>query len=478
MSHPNTEMTDTDASKKRKKNPGVRATVEQVAVLRAAYDAGDLISAEECERLSSETGLTPPWIRSWFVRHRKKVRDEAARQPKEGEASEDDVPPKKRARTRKEPSATLARLTTLDNEGSAAGPGIPPLVSASTTMTVDDEGCAVDEVQRTEMHVGREAKQPVGDASTSNGDQARMHPVGRRPQGIEASSANPPPRSSKLPPPDNSYLPPSKPAKPPAHAPAPTAENSFASSSVSVQLKPVRNPLVPQMPSHGYVYHGSSSTDPRYLPHPVPTRNPEQQRPSRSNPQPSATAYYQKPYSSGPMLLPRPSENISPAPQPVYSQVHDHPINTWGINPTSNPPTYVSTVTPNALFVPFTPASHALGMASASSHPSSNMAVTPAAVLRTTPFLRNQQTPYQTTPSTVLLKTPILQSPFESPFSKEQSQHTNPMISPSALRFYMPEHDFEQPDPPSTSTSFDTAIDEKVLFSSVTIRVVPRRFLR
>ncbi|KAJ6461651.1 hypothetical protein DFH09DRAFT_1228917 [Mycena vulgaris] len=404
QAQPNPEITD--ASKKRKRNPGVRATREQTEVLQAAYEIDKSYSNEELDKLSLETGLTSQWIKSWFVRHKKKNQ-------KERGSSEPDAdvppPPKKRGRRRNDPPT-------------------------STTHR------------------------------------------------IEAPAAKEPPAgNTSLPPLDHSLMPPSKPPSP-AHTPASRPDSSFPSSSLSVELNPLRHPV--QQPPAGYVNYGGFYMDPRYL----PSRLPEQQKPSRSNSQYYPSSSYQNLPSSGPMLLPRMPENINPAPQRVSDQ--EYPPNAWGTyaSPGINPPIRRSTVPPGALLGPHgrnTPASPALDT-TPSLKSTTSFALTPAAVLHTpSPFVLNQQPPSQGTPTEppfyMRKNTPahVLQSPlFESPFSTQPFKPTNSMISPSALRSYMPEHDVEQNDSTSsTDSSFDTPIADKFLFSTVIMHALPRCFL-
>ncbi|KAJ7689160.1 hypothetical protein B0H17DRAFT_1067124 [Mycena rosella] len=389
-----------DAPKKRNV---VRATPAQIKVLRAAYGTDKTYTTEEVQRLSSETGLTSQWIRAWFGRYKKKKEQEDQMKEREVSTEPEDAPPRRKGRPRNEPE---------------------------------------------------------DDAPPRKKGRPRNEPSAAR---IEVSSVKAPPkRTANLPPPDDSYMPPMKTASPPVYAPMPTADRSFTSSSTSSQ----HNPFVSQ-PAPGYVYYHGFDVKPGLIPHLAPIPIPEQQKnstSSRSNPQHFAPSlFYQKP-PSRPMLLPRPSDNLNPAPQRVSDQ--SYPINNWGATPTR-----VSTAISSASSVPHsrnTPAAHLLGTTSTSS-----MALTPAALLRTSFHQQHSQQapgselspfrpPLRNTPAHVL------QSPFVSPllFSQDQFKHTNSMITPSAVRSYMPEHDVEQDDFP-TSTTFDTPINDRLLFSSM-----------
>ncbi|KAJ7758137.1 hypothetical protein DFH07DRAFT_456405 [Mycena maculata] len=305
-------------------------------------------------------------------------------------------------------------------------------------------------------------------------------------------------KPAALPTPDDSYIPPRKLPSPQTQTQTQITvpDMSFASSSAFVREKPDHHPhLVPLPPAHGYgyVYYSQpfSVDSTRYLPPPVPTRIPQQQQYSSSRPHPIS---YQHPVSRRPMLLPRPpqmlvgeekedkkdaplndsNENIDPALRLVSEQASS--TNTWGTTPaSSNSVPHDSPVAPGALLPPYgqtTLASHALAT---TSRPNSYSTPTPASVLRSLLSPANQHPPLQSTPkgfSPMWHKntpTHLLQSPFDSPFY-EPIKHANPLISPSHLRSYMPEHGITQDyskSPNSSGSSLNTPIDDQFLFSSV-----------
>jgi hypothetical protein len=69
-----------------------------------------------------------------------------------------------------------------------------------------------------------------------------------------------------------------------------------------------------------------------------------------------------------------------------------------------------------------------------------------------------------------------LQSPFDSLFPDESSKHTNSLISSSHLRSYMADHNTEN-DKSQASTIFNTPVDDQILFSSVTTCVIAPSFI-
>ncbi|KAJ7771732.1 hypothetical protein B0H16DRAFT_193687 [Mycena metata] len=89
-----------DTPEKKKRNPGIRATKDQVKVLKAAYDADK--QAADFEKLSSDTGLTVQWIRAWFTRTRyqatKNLKNQKDQKQVKSEPEDNVLPPKKRRR--------------------------------------------------------------------------------------------------------------------------------------------------------------------------------------------------------------------------------------------------------------------------------------------------------------------------------------------------------------------------------------------
>ncbi|KAJ7134889.1 hypothetical protein C8R44DRAFT_771737 [Mycena epipterygia] len=75
----------------------IRGSIEQIATLTAAFVA-DKTSSADADRLAKETGLPSQWIKSWFVRFRKKESKK-----REATPDEDEAPPKKRGRPRNSP---------------------------------------------------------------------------------------------------------------------------------------------------------------------------------------------------------------------------------------------------------------------------------------------------------------------------------------------------------------------------------------
>ncbi|KAJ7147184.1 hypothetical protein C8R43DRAFT_1012222 [Mycena crocata] len=90
-----------DSPQKRKRPIVVRANAQQIEALQAAFRVDKVFSSEDYEKLSSETGLTSKWIKSWMarVRSRKKEQDRERGLPPSSDLEDLPPPPKKR-RTR------------------------------------------------------------------------------------------------------------------------------------------------------------------------------------------------------------------------------------------------------------------------------------------------------------------------------------------------------------------------------------------
>ncbi|KAF7364952.1 hypothetical protein MVEN_00366000 [Mycena venus] len=274
----------------------------------------------------------------------------------------------------------------------------------------------------------REAKsEPEDDAPP-----AKKARTGRRQPKVESPpppilTSSPVPES--LPPADNSYMFPVRELLGESDAPVTSSLNS------------VQN--YPRASHADYAYH-----------HGIPPAPLEQSLPPIQQPK-SLHFIYQHPSHSGPMLLSRRyAENIDPGPQQQASAPNATPasVNSIAYYPAA------------PLLVPSsrTPASYAASL----------FVPTPIAVPRPSSLFVGNRLPPPTTVHTQLSpfcpsnkSTPVcgLQSPFDSSFSNPPSRHMHSMITPSNLRSYMPQHNIENDDSQSTSTS----IDDKFLFNSM-----------
>ncbi|KAJ6621779.1 hypothetical protein B0H10DRAFT_2015728 [Mycena sp. CBHHK59/15] len=416
---------------KRRKYTSVRATPEQTVALRAAYSHDKQPDTRELERLSSETGLTPLWIRAWFIRVRKKERDTPRAKTETVDQSSDDLiskfkseyhddvlpPDKPPSKKRGRPKRVITAL--------------PPLQTSSPPPAV------------------------------------KSLPLETKPD----------PQNVGFPSQDDSYVPPS--TAPPANTTIQSPKNSLVSNSASAQQTSVR-PLFTYAPIRPH--EKSFFPDSRTLPPPMPRINghAESLNWNRSDPRQSFVLHHSMPYrvspfyapAARPVLLPRHSHFRENNSGPPLQMTQESPsTNAWGTRPTSDAPVaYDSPVTsgPSQGHAFSANMSHAWVPWPISFHPVNRIMV--ASTAPPVPQYATQQT----VPATLRDVSPtcspgkMLPSPFEPAFSNESILHATSLMPLSHLRSYMPEHDVKgngyQPAP---SSAFETPIDDQFLFSSV-----------
>ncbi|KAJ7625321.1 hypothetical protein DFH06DRAFT_1229143 [Mycena polygramma] len=298
------------------KAKAVRANPAQLVALKAAYYSGRSWTAAEYVKLSSETGLTTTWIKSWVIRYRSSQKaqdDQATRTTVKREASSEPdgvPPPKKRVRVAGQSQTTLppADLPPPDNSYVPPSKAISPSIP---TPTPDN---------------------PVTSSSTS----------GRHPTPLLQYAA----------PGSHAY----HFGLPPQFFPPPASSQQLKSSSLHpqhaiyqhpsvVSLNSIPQPRITQQPKP------SASRPQHNLYQPLPAVSPAGLAPPRITQQPKSSAtrrenlsYPRAPVVNGPMLLPRQSqfpENIDPVSHSV-PEVPSMNVRATLFNPIAYHPTVTS----------------------------------------------------------------------------------------------------------------------------------------
>ncbi|KAF7348348.1 hypothetical protein MSAN_01788800 [Mycena sanguinolenta] len=250
----------------------VYANAEQLKILQAAVNPDRNFTTEECEKLSSETGLTCAWIKSWLTRYKKKLQGTNKRVAK---SEPEDPPPPKRGRLVHQPKIE------------SPPPGFPPAPVDETLPPLDDSYLPpAKSINSTSVSDQKDLPQPF---------------VSHPPSGAQVYTYH----SSFL-----NYQPPqrpfaSHPQQSAAHAQQPRSPDAIlprqSENASAYQNNPPR-PFVLHPAPATHVYHSSFSN---YQP---PVNGQQRKSVSRSQQQQSP--------SSSAMLLPRQSQNIDPALQP------------------------------------------------------------------------------------------------------------------------------------------------------------------
>ncbi|KAJ7288026.1 hypothetical protein C8J57DRAFT_1706547 [Mycena rebaudengoi] len=430
-----------DPAPKRKKI-AVRSTPAQIKVLRASGTAtGNRPDGTELERLSFETGLTTQWIRSWFMRERRRTRDELATNAVQGddrssddvkaEFQDDVVPPPKRKRRGRPPRAVKAEAQPVDlppPDDSFA----PPPASTSARLPSPDDSFA------------------------------------------------PPPASTSTHPPLFSFLP-----LPPPPPPVGTFFPDPRTLPVPVPTRP------PGQPDSSIDSHRSDSPyPPFYHIRPIPMLL---HRPPHFHSEPLSTNTWgtapspRSMFTPAPLLIPTSGQNnnMLPAIEPPYQRFPPQHL------PSHGPPAQYQLIPPAShnyhqrqayhaiMDSPFAPpyhqhipppqAHHALE----SSH---HATVTESSAYQHIPSQATTESQSASAPAAASsplcsldqnVSPRVQHSPFEPSFSSEPVQHTTSLMSSPNLRAYMPEPDDDAMSASSTGSSLLDTIDDQVLFSSM-----------
>ncbi|KAJ7236748.1 hypothetical protein B0H12DRAFT_1140027 [Mycena haematopus] len=445
-----------DAGKE--KRQAVRANAEQLKILQAALIPDRNFTAKECERLSSETGLTCTWIKSWVTRFKNKgTRKRAAKSEPE------DPPPLKRGRV---------VLPQPENESSLLSPApaaeiLPPRDDSyfPTNRNLTPSGSDQNNVQQVLVpyagpgirvyHSSFSNYQPPANnqeqKSSASHPQQSTHPQSH-PSGVMLTRQF------------------ENPSREHTHSIPPSVQ-PVAYTSASGQNNPP--PVLVSHAAPGPHVYPSGFYDYQ------PIVNNQQRKSSASRPQQST---YQQSHPSSAMLLPRQSENIDPALQP----------NAWGTPQASaNWIAYNHAVPPSASNSP----------ASDAQAPAFSFVPTPVARPRASLFAGNELPPPHATANRLgeplsNKNTPICDTPnpsqhppshatvnrlgetfsnkntplrgatslrLQSPFVPNE-----PTQTPSRVRSDNPKHNIENDDSQRTTAAFSTPIDDNLLFSSVT----------
>ncbi|KAF8132206.1 hypothetical protein K438DRAFT_1884963, partial [Mycena galopus ATCC 62051] len=402
-------MNDSDIEKP-KRQP-VRANPEQLKILKAsiALIPGRGFTAEECIKLSTETGLTRTWIKSWVTRFRKseKGSDERPKKRAAVKSEPEDAPPLKRGRRRS------ARQPKLESP--------PP----EWQIAPDTDDSRIPSSSRNPTP----ANPPPATYPSASGQN--ISPVSHAVPGSSVYFAGTPIFSKfQLPPP----------LQPSASRPQQSPSQQHPQQSLYQHSHPAGAMLLPRQSTETpNQQHKSSASRPQLSPNSAYQRSHMQSSYQYSHPAPAM------------VLLRQSSENVNPA---------QRPVNAWGIPYNHAAPLLVPSVrdtyahsSPSS-FVPNPVALPSLFVGNHLPPPHASATVNRTAEI--SPFTSN---------------TPIhnLRSPFNSSFSNEPIKHTHPLITPSHLASYIPKHNFENENDDSQSTvATEFNIDDNLLFSSVT----------
>ncbi|KAJ6447520.1 hypothetical protein C8R47DRAFT_1158675 [Mycena vitilis] len=397
------------------KAKAVRANPAQFAALKAAYYSGRSWTAAEYDKLSSETGLTTAWIKSWVVRYRssQKIQHNQATAVKREASSEPDgaPPPKKRGRVARKSQPTIPPADLPPPDDSY----VPPSKATSSPIPTPTPD------------------QPAASSSTSG-----RRPVPLLQYAAPGSHADYYGLPQYFPPPQSSQQPKSASPLFSSHP-----QHVIHQHSSVVSLNSIPQPRITQQPK------SSASRPQSSLSQPLPVVSPTGRAPSRITQQHKSSAtrrenfsYPRAPVANGPMLLPRQSqfpENIDP----VSHSVPEVPsLNMWATP--FNPMAYRPTVTSSTSFV------------SSSRITRKPIAQTP---LRTTLFpgipLPPPPNGAASPPKQITPVRDLQPLPFESPFCPYK--HTDSSLLRS-------DYHIDNYDSPPT---MNTPIDDHFLFSSM-----------